>query len=290
MTRKIAEHQPSLFPWAGWWVKFLEADRFLVLTGVRFAADSADHRFKLGGKWATLAVPKAEKKGLYRDATFDPACLDKIASRIEQFAKGTTYAARLTHVASRLRQHETNSMPELIADMRTLVLEMLERDGPKIVTVSEPGDFSLTKTQRNVARVQANTPKPDEPLWYLSGSGGRDYLEETELPDRCIFVTIAKFGALTCSIIGLSRKITTLLASIYFYGHHLNGIQVSGLVISVTAMVMNFMGKSKKGGHGHHTQHTKDEKEHEDEEMQKMLSEYRDEEEEDQDIELTHRK
>ena len=80
-----------------------------------------------------------------------------------------------------------------------------------------------------------------------------------------IFVTIAKFGALTCSIIGLSRKITTLLASIYFYGHHLNGIQVSGLVISVTAMVMNFMGKSKKGGHGHHTQHTKDEKEHEDE-------------------------
>ena len=95
---------------------------------------------------------------------------------------------------------------------------------------------------------------------------------------------------MTCSIIGLSRKITTLLASIYFYGHHLNGIQVSGLVISVTAMVMNLMGKSKKGGHGHHTQHTKDEKEHEDEEMQKMLSEYRDEEEEDQDIELTHRK
>lgn len=105
-----------------------------------------------------------------------------------------------------------------------------------------------------------------------------------------IFVTIAKFGALTCSIIGLSRKITTLLASIYFYGHHLSGIQVSGLVISVTAMVMNFMGKSKKGGHGHHdTQHTKeDEKEHEDEEMQKMLSEYQDEVE-DQEVELSAR-
>lgn len=98
-----------------------------------------------------------------------------------------------------------------------------------------------------------------------------------------IFVTISKFGALTCSIIGLSRKITTLLASIYFYGHHLNGIQVSGLCISVTAMVMNFMGKSKKGGHGHgETQNTK---EHEDEEMQQMLSEYQDEE--DAEIELS---
>ena len=103
-----------------------------------------------------------------------------------------------------------------------------------------------------------------------------------------IFVTIAKFGALTCSIIGLSRKITTLLASIYFYGHHLNGIQVSGLFISVTAMVMNFLGKSKKGvGHGHgEAQNTKEhEKEHEDEEMQKMLSEYQDEE--DGEIELS---
>ena len=73
-------------------------------------------------------------------------------------------------------------------------------------------------------------------------------------------MTISKFGALTCSIIGLARKITTLLASIYFYGHHLNGIQVGGLVLSVTAMVMNFMGKSKKGGgHGHNeTQSTKE--------------------------------
>lgn len=101
-----------------------------------------------------------------------------------------------------------------------------------------------------------------------------------------IFVTIAKFGALTCSIIGLSRKITTLLASIYFYGHHLNGIQVSGLIISVTAMVMNFMGKSKKGGgHGHGgTQNNKEHgKEQEDEELHKMLD-YQDEEEGDIEI------
>lgn len=70
-----------------------------------------------------------------------------------------------------------------------------------------------------------------------------------------IFVTIAKFGALTCSIIGLARKVTTLVASIYFYGHSLNAVQFTGLAISVASMVMNFMGKQKKGGghgHGHH--------------------------------------
>jgi UDP-galactose transporter B1 len=68
-----------------------------------------------------------------------------------------------------------------------------------------------------------------------------------------IFVTIAKFGALTCSIIGLARKITTLVASIYFYGHALNKVQFTGLVICIGAMVNDFFGKKgkKKGGHGH---------------------------------------
>lgn len=66
-----------------------------------------------------------------------------------------------------------------------------------------------------------------------------------------IFVTIAKFGALTCSIIGLARKVTTLVASIYFYGHHLNSVQFTGLVICVGSMVIEFMGKKSKGGSGH---------------------------------------
>eukprot|EP00594_Rhizosolenia_setigera_P003045 CAMPEP_0178946118 /NCGR_PEP_ID=MMETSP0789-20121207/4110_1 /TAXON_ID=3005 /ORGANISM="Rhizosolenia setigera, Strain CCMP 1694" /LENGTH=302 /DNA_ID=CAMNT_0020626079 /DNA_START=223 /DNA_END=1132 /DNA_ORIENTATION=+ len=66
-----------------------------------------------------------------------------------------------------------------------------------------------------------------------------------------IFVTIAKFGALTCSIIGLARKVTTLLASIYFYGHVINSTQSFGLVVSISAMIMNFAGKKGKGGHGH---------------------------------------
>jgi UDP-galactose transporter B1 len=102
-----------------------------------------------------------------------------------------------------------------------------------------------------------------------------------------IFVTISKFGALTCSIIGLARKITTLVFSIWYFGHHLNGVQALGLVISVGAMVMNFMGKSKKGGHsggghgdgGHHgsEQSTPPTQDQLPEDMQKMLSEYQDE-------------
>ena len=67
-----------------------------------------------------------------------------------------------------------------------------------------------------------------------------------------IIVTISKFGALTCSIIGLARKVTTLVASIYFYGHVLNATQLLGLAVCIGAMTLSFMNKKGgKGGHGH---------------------------------------
>mmetsp|Transcript_12415 Transcript_12415/g.19114 ORF Transcript_12415/g.19114 Transcript_12415/m.19114 type:complete len:458 (-) Transcript_12415:2956-4329(-) len=61
-----------------------------------------------------------------------------------------------------------------------------------------------------------------------------------------IFVTIAKFGALTCSIIGLARKVTTLVVSILVYGHALAPVQVTGLCIAILAMILNFWGKNRK--------------------------------------------
>lgn len=92
-----------------------------------------------------------------------------------------------------------------------------------------------------------------------------------------IFITISKFGALTCSIIGLARKVTTLVASIYFYGHSLNAIQFSGLALSVASMVMNFWGKQKKG----HGPPPEDE-----EELEKMLPYADADEEEERGVEL----
>ncbi|KAJ1446673.1 UAA transporter [Pelagophyceae sp. CCMP2097] len=61
-----------------------------------------------------------------------------------------------------------------------------------------------------------------------------------------IFVTIGQFGALMCSLIGLGRKITTLLASIVIYAHSVGPEQGVGLTLAVGAMVYNFMDKGGK--------------------------------------------
>eukprot|EP01042_Synura_sphagnicola_P000774 gene774-860_t len=60
-----------------------------------------------------------------------------------------------------------------------------------------------------------------------------------------VFVTISKFGALNCALIGLGRKILSLLLSFFIYGHTINAIQTVGLVLAVVAMIANFY---EKGG------------------------------------------
>ena len=91
-----------------------------------------------------------------------------------------------------------------------------------------------------------------------------------------IFVTIAKFGALTCSIIGLARKVTTLVASILFFGHSLSPMQFIGLAISVAAMVYDSFSKKPKGSPSPSK----------DEEIDKLLDDDDDEEQIGGDIEL----
>ncbi len=58
-----------------------------------------------------------------------------------------------------------------------------------------------------------------------------------------VFVTISKFGALNSALIGLVRKILSLVLSFVLYGHTMNSFQTLGLTLSITAMIANFYDK-----------------------------------------------
>ena len=61
-----------------------------------------------------------------------------------------------------------------------------------------------------------------------------------------VFLTISKFGALNCALIGLFRKMLSLILSLILFGHSLNAIQTVGLALSLTAMIANFYDKGSK--------------------------------------------
>lgn len=58
-----------------------------------------------------------------------------------------------------------------------------------------------------------------------------------------VFLTINKFGALNCALIGLFRKILSLLLSFVLYGHTVNAVQTVGLGLAMAAMIANFYEK-----------------------------------------------
>jgi UDP-galactose transporter B1 len=64
-----------------------------------------------------------------------------------------------------------------------------------------------------------------------------------------VFVTISKFGALNCALIGLVRKILSLILSFLLYGHTMNGFQTMGIMLALASMIANFYDKGggKKG-------------------------------------------
>lgn len=57
------------------------------------------------------------------------------------------------------------------------------------------------------------------------------------------FLTIFKFGAVNCAVIGLIRKMVSLLLSFVIYKHSLHWSQGVGLACAILAMVLNFTEK-----------------------------------------------
>jgi hypothetical protein len=55
-----------------------------------------------------------------------------------------------------------------------------------------------------------------------------------------LFLTISKFGALNCALLGLLRKMLSLILSFVLYGHELNVFQGVGLALAIASMVANF--------------------------------------------------
>lgn len=174
-------HQPTLFPWMGWWKKRREADLYIVSGGVRFSKRDTCHRFLLGGKWCSLVIPKEYRNSACVDVRFDPASVGPMASRIRQFATGTPGKSRLDHLADRLEQAETDSLVELSQLMLEEVEGMFEVDTRKTVLSTTVPDPEKTKTERLIARC-SEFRALDKSTWYLAGSGARAYLEPDAFP------------------------------------------------------------------------------------------------------------
>lgn len=177
---KVCSHQPSLFPWIGYWHKVDAADLLIMSCGVKMDYAGYQNRVELQGSWLTVPVPKGSKHVLLKDVRFDRAALPKIAHRILQGLAGKRWPGReqVHAIVARGLSCESDFLVDLNIAGFQAVRDVLGITTPFVVDdVVPPEDAG--KTERLVERIRRHVP--DDAV-YLAGAGLLDYLDRDRWP------------------------------------------------------------------------------------------------------------
>lgn len=206
MITRVSSHQPSFFPWAGFWNKFARSDVHIMSCGVQFAYGDFQNRVKILDFMATLPVEKDAKHKLLKDVQFKPEALPKVLHSIRQALTGKKWPGR-RHVeelmtASASWAESSTSLCWLNSVNTVHAARLIGLESCRVVRDMEVSPEGRSKTDRLIARVRRHVPEGR--IQYLAGSGALGYIEVDRLPpDFEFLVQRPKEGAPPQSILQL---------------------------------------------------------------------------------------
>lgn len=173
---RVTSHQPSFFPWIGYWNKLASADLVIMTCGVRFDYGGYQNRVWAGSSWMTLPVGKEYRQAAIKDVRFDFDALPKIRQRLEQ-----TYASRRAPnrevVAEIIEQTFCAVDNNFLLDFNVGAFDAVSRVlglTPEVVFDIEPPDEGLSKTENLMERIKRYVHRP---ATYLAGRGQLNYID-----------------------------------------------------------------------------------------------------------------
>lgn len=210
---RVSSHQPSLWPWAGYWAKVLQSDLHIMTCGVQFDYGGYQNRVPLNGAWLTLPVQKPAPGTPIKDVRFLPEAVPKLRTTVLQALAGKRWPVEgrgaIQWIVSETFDHmgPTPWLLELNMRAYTAVATVL---GVQHLTCTRVHDFERpdpdqSKTERLVARIRRHTLV--ERLSYLAGGGARGYLERAAWPgDWSLRFQSAKEGAAPDTVLSVIAR------------------------------------------------------------------------------------
>lgn len=179
---KIVAHQPQFLPWPGFWAKYAQADKVVLMPNVQWDKGQVSNRVKIDSQWLTLPVHVPESNWLL-DVTYTERDLRKVIKTFELtlMSKRTNpYWERLEPVREQLTKGLTAS-PRLVHLNADLIRVLAGVLGLKADLVFDPdtltGKTTTSRLHQFLTRNLGSTTVA-EGVEYLSGAGGREYLKE----------------------------------------------------------------------------------------------------------------
>lgn len=177
----VVVHQPQFMPWAGFWFRVLSADVYVVYAGVDMSRGGHGNRVTINGKWATVPVQFGPSKKYCDLRVPDVRAVQKVGRRVQQEVanKRAPYRDRLDPI---LRVLLGQSKPglfllDLDISLMNACMQAMSVRPPKKTCLDV-----LARSGTPVANLQSciDLYAPRASV-YLSGAGGRDYLNNDSL-------------------------------------------------------------------------------------------------------------
>ncbi|MFA5118425.1 MAG: WbqC family protein [Candidatus Omnitrophota bacterium] len=173
----VSVHQPQYIPWLGYFDKIARSDCFVFLDNVQYKEREFQNRNKIRTKdgWVWLTVPVVSK-GLGRQKIADVAIDNGFAWRKQHLKSWEVWYARSPFFKEnfaffeKIYTSEWDKLAQLNIYIIQYVLKMLGVEKP--VFFESVLQTTTTKTERIIEicrKLKADV--------YLSGAGGRDYIE-----------------------------------------------------------------------------------------------------------------
>ena len=172
----VVAHQPQFLPWGGFWSKLSKSDLLILMPNVQWDKGQVSNRVKILGSWVTLPVFVPENR-ILMDVTYDTRHISKIVRTLEQslLSRKFRYGERLQGVLEVLRTTgvDQNNLTTLNTHLIRHISELLGMSA-EIVVDTRPlvGNTTTARLRDFILRNCTNLD-----ITYLSGSGGRSYLE-----------------------------------------------------------------------------------------------------------------
>lgn len=186
---RVCIHQPHLIPYEGLFGKISDSNVCIFITNTQYVKGEYLNRVRVFGSWVTLEV--MNPKAYMSEVTVSARSVSKMRKAIQHNLFTTDHKIKIpslvgleTNFNTVLDRHTTTGSPVKLEDLNFSLMQMLlDYLGiPTTLIKMEYKPVGETTTQRLMTIL--NQLESKEPITYLSGAGGLNYLEAQHIPSN----------------------------------------------------------------------------------------------------------
>lgn len=190
MTNIVTIHQPQYIPWVPYFDKILQSDTFVLLDDVQFQKNGLQNRNQIktaqGASWLTVPVQQSLTQKINVTKIANQKAVAKHLKSIQSNYAKSPYFDEYYHFLETIIAKKHELLVDLNNDIILGILKKLDYKGTILLASSLEVEGAASELVLNLCtKVQATT--------YLSGTGGKNYLNLEDFRSNKIEVTFQSY-------------------------------------------------------------------------------------------------